>query len=365
MHVLVLFSSSQLGGAERSLSRMAFSAKEIRYQLATLDGEGPWCDWVRSHGVQPLVLGDEASGSTGLRPGVFWRLLKYVRHNPVDVLYVCGARASLVLRFLCIFLPKLKLVHGVRWNPDSNNHLDRFFRIMERFTHPLVDAWITNSAAARKTLVERCRISPDRVVVIYNGIELLPKDAIPLNKRPMEILTVANLNPRKGHIEYLRVIREVVNTTSTGVIFVFVGRDDMDGEVQRAIKVAGLDRCVRYEGFKADVSRYFQHARMCVLPSLWGEGCPTSLLESFSWGVPVIAYDIDGVSELVEDGVNGLLVPPGSSELLADRIIRLLGKVELAERYGQAGKMKVLEQFSLTQCVSRHTKYFFDLEDHG
>ena len=55
--VLMVFSSSELGGAERSLTRMALTSSSIDYRLATLDGEGPWCDWVRTQGSQPIVFG--------------------------------------------------------------------------------------------------------------------------------------------------------------------------------------------------------------------------------------------------------------------------------------------------------------------
>ncbi|HED13233.1 MAG TPA: glycosyltransferase [Gammaproteobacteria bacterium] len=362
MHVLIIFSSSQLGGAERSLSRMALASDGVDYQLATLEGEGPWCDWVRSQDTNPLIFGRGYSRSFFAS---CWRLICHVRRNHVDVLYVCGSRASFFLRFMRLFVPKVKLVHAIRWNPDSNSRLDRFFRLMERFTHPLVDAWITNSAIAKQTLAEHCRISPSRIMVIYNGLRPLSKGVVPLNKRPMEVLTVANLSSRKGHREYLQVIREVVKAVPANVRFVFVGRDDMNGAVQHAIESAELAHFVRYEGFQTDVSSYFRHARVCVLPSLWGEGCPTSLLESFSWGVPAVAYDIDGVAELIEDGVNGFLVPSGDSELLADRIVTLLDEVELAERYGQAGLKKVREKFTLTQCVTEHARVFCGLKGCG
>ena len=57
-NVLLLFSSSQLGGAEKSLSRMAFSSTNVKYTLSTLDSDGPWCEWVISKGLKPLVYGD-------------------------------------------------------------------------------------------------------------------------------------------------------------------------------------------------------------------------------------------------------------------------------------------------------------------
>jgi glycosyltransferase involved in cell wall biosynthesis len=351
--VLLLFSSSELGGAERSLSRMAFASQGVHYQLATLHGEGPWCDWVRSQGREPLVLGYRVGAGGGLMLGAFWRLIRYVHSNPVDVIYVCGARASLLLRFMRVFLPRVKLVHGVRWNPDSDSRLDRFFRLMERFTHPLVDAWITNSAVAKQTLVSRCRIPVGRVFVIYNGLESLPEDLPSLAERPMDVLTVANLNPRKGHREYLQVVREVVKAVPNAK-FVFVGRDDMNGEIQRAIEEIGLSHCVRYEGFQADVSPWFKRARVFVLPSLWGEGCPTSILEAFAHGIPVVAYSTDGIPELVTERRDGFLIAPGDKEAMKSAILALLSSVDIAQCMANAGRNEVKQRFTVERCSIEH-----------
>jgi glycosyltransferase involved in cell wall biosynthesis len=357
MRILLLFSSSKLGGAERSLSRMAFASQGVDYRLATLHGEGPWCDWVRSQGRDPLVLGRGANAGGGLMFGAFWRLIRHVRRNPVDVIYVCGARASLLLRFIRAFLPGTKLVHGVRWNPDSDSRLDRFFRLMERFTHPLVDAWITNSAVAKQTLVARCRIQAERVFVIYNGLESLPEGVPPLDKRPMEVLTVANLNPRKGHREYLHVVCEVVKVIPDAR-FVFVGRDDMHGEVQRAIEEAGLSGHVRCEGFQADVSPWFRRARLFVLPSLWNEGCPTAILEAMSFAIPCVAFAMDGIPELVENGNQGVLLQCGDYSGMAAAIIQMLTDDGKASKLGRSGQKRVHSHFRLANTATLHSVAF-------
>lgn len=356
---MLVFSSSELGGAERSLSRMTFVSESVDYQLVTLNGEGPWCDWLRSKGREPMVLGRGGAGG-GLMLGAFWRFILHVRNHPVDVIYVCGARAALLLRFLRFFLPGTKLVHGVRWNPDSDSRLDRFFRRMERFTHILVDAWITNSAKAKQTLISRCGTPAERVSVIYNGLELLPVDVPPLCERPLEILTVANLNPRKGHREYLQVVREVLKAVPDAK-FVLVGRDDMNGEVQRVIAEAGLSGQVRCEGFQADVTPWFIRARLMVLPSLWGEGCPTSILEGFAYGLPVAAYAIDGIPELIDDGVDGVVVSPNKPDELAGAIVRILENPVIAESMGMAGREKVARCFTLVRCADEHAQIFHKL----
>ena len=354
--VLLLFSSSELGGAERSLSRMALESQGMDYELATMNGEGPWCEWIRSHGRAPLVLGRRSFGGR-LMLGAFWCLIRHVRSHPVDVICVCGARVALLLRVLRIFLPGIKLVHGVRWNPDSNSWLDRFFRLVERFTHPLVDSWITNSAIAKQTLVSRCRIPAERVFVIYNGLESLPADVPPLGERPLEVLTVANLNPRKGHREYLQVVREVLKVVPNAK-FVFVGRDDMNGEVQQAIAEAGLSGHVSCEGFQADVSPWFRRARVFVLPSLWNEGCPTAILEAMSFAVPCVAFAMDGIPELVEDGDHGILLQRGDYSGMTTAVIQMLTDDCKAEKLGKNGRGRVHSHFRLENTAALHLEAF-------
>jgi len=358
--VLILFSTSELGGAERSLTRMVKASKSVEYQLATLAGNGPWSDWARTLGLQPLMFGASANQSEKLSLTAFIRVVRYLRKDPPDILYVCGVLASFFLRLCRPLLPQLYLIHGVRSNLNSSSNLDKFFRIMESWTHKLVDAWITNSRAARETLITACRIPEAKVSVIYNGLEHLPKGVIPLRDRPIEILTVANLSPRKGYKEYLEVIRQVVNAYPEAR-FVFVGRDDMDGEIQAAIADAGLSDFVRWDGFQTDVSQWYQHARVFVLPSLWGEGSPTSILEAFSFNVPVIAYSNDGIPELVSDSVDGYLVANNNRNLLAAKILSLLKNIQVAQAFGDAGRIKIEQRFTLEKCAVNHASFFLEL----
>ncbi len=356
LKVLLLFSSSALGGAERSLSRMALASQEIDYLLATLHSEGPWCDWIRSQGREPLVLG-RGNLDGGFINGAFLRLIRHVRCHPVDVIYVCGARAALLLRLCRVFLPKLKLVHGVRWNPNSYSRLDLFFRLVERFTHRLVDGWITNSIIAKRTLVSRCGIPGVKVSVIYNGLDSLPAEVEQPGNRPKEVLTVANLNPRKGHREYIKVVQEVLSAIPDAK-FVFVGRDDMNGEIHRAIEEAGLSDHVRCEGFQADVSPWFRRARVFALPSLWNEGCPTAILEAMSYSIPCVAFAIDGIPELVENGHQGVLLQSGDYSGMATAIIQILTDTSKAAKLGESGQERVHSHFRLADTAALHSLTF-------
>jgi glycosyltransferase involved in cell wall biosynthesis len=94
---------------------------------------------------------------------------------------------------------------------------------------------------------------------------------------------------------------------------------------------------------------------------LYGEGCPTSILEAFSFSLPVVAYQIDGIPELVTHGVDGLLCSAGDIEAMADGIITLLLDSESAIKMGAFGRQKVKDHFLLTNMLNKHNEYFLGL----
>ena len=120
--VLLLFSGSVIGGAERSLTRMAFANSNslVSYQLATFGSYGEWNKWAESLAIKPFNYR-------------IWSLFRYILINKPDVIYIIGFRLSVYLRLFCRIFTKCKLVQGVRWHPNSNSMLDRFFRFVERW----------------------------------------------------------------------------------------------------------------------------------------------------------------------------------------------------------------------------------------
>jgi glycosyltransferase involved in cell wall biosynthesis len=354
MNVLLLFSTSNIGGTERSITRMALASSSVNYKLSSFSSQGEWSEWVSTLGGNPITFGSERS--------FFFTLLnlyKYIRSNHFDVVYVFGGKLSLILQLLHWILPNVKLVHGMRHNPDSNSRQDRALLFGMKWLQGSADGWITNSLCAKETLVKKSNIPEDRITVIYNGIDIPKQKLVPLIKRPMEVITVANMRLSKGYLEYLDVIRRVVSVLPE-VKFVFIGRDDMSGVIEQAIINAGLQSFIRYTGFQKDVSKSYNRARVFVLPSLWGEGCPTTILEAFSFGVPVVAYAIDGIPEIVNNNTDGILIKPKDVQSMTDSICKLLTNTDVSQEYANSGYKKVSDSFSLKSSALNHDTYWLD-----
>ncbi len=347
VRVLLLFSSADIGGAERSLSRMALSNdnNSISYQLATFGSHGAWSSWVKSLSAIPICFNYK-----------IWRLLKYVYLDKPKVIYVIGFRLSVLLRMIMLFFPNILLIQGVRWNPDSNSVLDRVFRFWEGLFSILLDGYIVNSDSTKQTLR---KLTKKNILLIYNGVEATHQIYLKKNNNK-NVITIANLSARKGYENYLKAIAIVVNKVPDSQ-FLFLGRDNLNGKIQKMIIENNLMNHVQYLGFQDKVDFFFEKSAIFVLPSLYGEGCPTSILEAFSFSLPVVAYQIDGIPELVTHGVDGLLCSAGDIEAMADGIITLLLDSESAIKMGAFGRQKVKDHFLLTNMLNKHNEYFLGL----
>lgn len=128
------------------------------------------------------------------------------------------------------------------------------------------------------------------------------------------------------------------------------------------VRSLGIDDVVAFEERSdiADVHLDYQQADVFVSTSL-SDGTPVSLLEAMASGLPCIATDVGGVPEWIFDGENGLLIPPGNPETLADRLLKLAGNPELRTTYGALARRQVLERGDWSHLMTRSEKEYEEL----
>ncbi len=209
---------------------------------------------------------------------------------------------------------------------------------------------VANSTAAAKQL--RLEGVPARKIhTIRNGVDsdvfsMRPRALGPLRR----IITVANLRAEKGHDTLLAAARRVVRDQPE-VEFLFVG----DGPLRRVLEdqahADGLARHVRFLGERSDIAALLGAADLFVLPSR-SEALPNSVLEAMAAGLPVIATRVGGVPELIESGLNGMLVPPDHPDALTAVMLDLIRRPTFALKLGRAARAKVESRFSFERMVS-------------
>jgi glycosyltransferase involved in cell wall biosynthesis len=224
----------------------------------------------------------------------------------------------------------------------------------------LADCVLVNAEAIRESLIEQ-GYAPSKIVVIRNGIALsnfthsersavLRRDlGFPPSARLVAVFS--RLNPMKG-VEYFLDAASIVAERFPDVRFLVAGDGGSRKELEDRARRLGLEARIVFTGFRSDVRELLSEAAISVLPSL-SEGTSNTLLESMAAGLPVVATQVGGNPEVIEDGVSGLLVPPRDSAEIAAAVGRLLEDEGFARRLGQAGMRRVSELFSLSGSVQQ------------
>jgi len=157
---------------------------------------------------------------------------------------------------------------------------------------------------------------------------------------------VANFRPRKGAEVLIAAVAALPDSAGQPWLLLVGeafrdGERDYGAELTAAATAAGIGARTLQAGFRADVDRLIGAMDLFVLPSRFGEGLPMVLLEAMGAGIPVVSTPVEGIAELVDDGRNGLLVPPNDSAALSAAIARLLADATVRDRLGREGRTTV------------------------
>lgn len=226
-----------------------------------------------------------------------------------------------------------------------------------------VDRWSLLAAdrvvAVCGTFAERVRgwgVSPERILVRHNAVSPMPHIAPDAPERlraslgipagvPV-VLAVGRLSPEKAHADLVRaaaVIRSRALARDFRVVIAGVGQE-CDRLVRLCDSLGVSDRVV-FAGPRSDIPVFLAMADVFVLPSLW-EGSPNALLEAMMAGKAIVATAVGGVPEMLRDGVDGALVPPGAPEAMAGRVAEMLNDPQQRRRFGQSAREWVTANYS-------------------
>ena len=173
----------------------------------------------------------------------------------------------------------------------------------------------------------------------------------------LSILYVGRLVVDKGVPVLIEAV-DLLRQQGIAAELTVIGDGPLEEMIRRDLTRRGLNEHVHLVGPvpSDEVIEYYQRADVFCLPS-FAEGIPVVLMEAMACELPIVATEITGVPELVEDGVSGYLVTPGRPDLIADRLARFTSPA-LRRRFGAAGRAKVEESFDITKIGSQLTDVF-------
>lgn len=285
-----------------------------------------------------------------------------LKNEEYDVVYCPAARPLSPLLVAAGKKSNVKFVtyRGTLTTLSFLNPLDRLAHLSDK-----VSAVVCNSQA----VIEKMRefgVKADKLKLIYKGHDVrwyqpTEPDNFTLNfpRDKKTIGCIANFRPTKGALVLIRAVSRLLQE-GLQVRLCLVGRI-MDPKIERLINKLKLNEHVVITGFRDDAISILKEFDVSVMPSLRKESLSRSIVESMFKRVPVIASNVGGMSELIKDGENGFIVPPGDDAKLAEKLKELLFNQKLSQSFTDNAFDFVSTQFSVQNYIDKFDSFFCQL----
>jgi glycosyltransferase involved in cell wall biosynthesis len=372
--VCFMATSLGCGGAEAQLVSLATRLKKHGWRVLVVSLIPlKACEKLEKAHVDELEAGGIAVTSLGIRlklpdPRPIFRLTRLIHTWRPDILHSHMVHANLLARLVRPIVPLPVLICTAHNTYEGG----RLRELLYRLTDPLCDLTTQVSRAGLERYVQIEAVPEHKIRYIANGLDtehFYPNSGI-RNRFRREAgledhfvwLAVGRIDVAKDYPNMLRAFAWVSRVRPEARLLI-VGDGPLRREMEELGQKLDLKDRVQFQGIVDDVAQLMKAADGYVISSAW-EGLPMVLLEASATGLPIVATDVGGNREVVQDGRSGILVPPKDSESLADAMISLMAlSPEERERIGIIGRQYIEAQYSLDRVVDTWESLYRELLD--
>jgi len=363
--ILVLQNRFRTGGQEIQTVLNVRTMDRARYHplVAVLHLDGEHLADLGAAGIRPVVFD---VGKSLLRPGTGWQLLRLVRFLREERIAVVHAQ-DVYTNVLGTLAAGMAGVPVIVTRVDLGHHLAGYRRRLLGVASRRADRVLVNALTIRDLAI-REGVEADRIAVVRNGVDLEALDAraaappdFPIPE-PGAFVCVANMHhPVKGQGDLLHAMREVLRVHPRARL-VLVGDGLRRPVLERQARRLDIAQRVHFLGHRRDGPAILARA-LAGVSSSHAEGLSNAILESMAMRLPMVATAVGGTPELVREGQNGFLVPPGAPAALARRMVDLLEDEARRRRMGQAGRRIVEREFGVAQMRLSYDALYDELTE--
>lgn len=326
---------------------------ETEVVTATLGGPGPLHEELEARGYRAVALNARAYAQAPLASA---RIARLVRRDAIDLIHAHEVIPAALTGATRVMMPRRVLVFH-RWHGyTAGKHA-----LVSRLAARLSDFTLACSHAVAAYAQNLDGTSPARIGVAHGGIAQpripAPEERAALRHRlgipdaTKVVVVVARLRAEKGHRTLIRAMEHLAAEFSPAPHLVIVGTGPQEDEL-RAFADARPSLDVHFVGHQSDVSLWHALADVVAMPSDL-EPFGLAAVEAMASRKPLVASAVDGLTEIVEDGLSGILVPPGNPHLFAAGLRRVLDDPKLARSVGDAAYERFRDHFTLDAMTAR------------
>ena len=291
------------------------------------------------------------------------RLVPMFRRSGNTIIHLHSSKAGALGRIAGFLTRRRCLVytpHAFAFLLNPAGLRSRFYRHVERFLTLVTHHYLAVSESEKETCCRELRCSKEQVCVVANGVEL---NAMPTasfkSAEPIKLGFLGRFAAQKRP-ELLVELARILHQREVKFRVLFAGAGPRRERCEKLVHNLGLSRSFNFLGEISDVAGFYDEVDIMVSTSAY-EGLPYFILDAMASSLPVAAFDVVGVRDLVIPGETGLLAPEGDMEALADHVERLIREAQLREKLGLAGRRRVAAHFSLSGQIEQLRDFYRSL----
>jgi len=366
--VLEMIDQPFLGGGQKTILSLAKHLDREKFSVSVCSQDsGPLVDEVKKSKIRHFPV----SFSKKFKGRIIKEISCILRKEKIDILHTHGGIAGFYGRWAarnCRTPVVVHTLHGIHYLHYRNLLLKQIYIYLERIFSLFTDALVFVCDSDRKK-AKRLKLAPQKkMYVIKNGIDLpqLREEDVRMRMKELGLKlaqpvlgTVARLHRQKGIIYLLQAAEEIHRSFPEVKIFI-VGGGPLRLNLERKAQKLAVDKFVFFLGERTDAAALLSFFDVFILPSLW-EGLPYVMVEAALLGKPIVATEVDGVREIIEDRETGVLVPPRNPEKLAEAVVGLLQNRDYAAKLGEKAKKTIPPNFTLPRMIEETERLYLSL----
>lgn len=353
------------GGMENGLVNLINNLPEsrLRHAVACIEDFSDFRDRLVRADTEVCALHRSRIGTWRLRRALF-QLCRRLRPAIVHSRGMSGLDALLPARLSGV----QRCIHSEHgWDVNDLFGIKLKPIMLRRLHSPLIDRYITVSQGFKRYLIDKVHVRPDRIMTICNGVDTVkfcpverkPQDVAPrgfIGAESVVVGSVGRLQPVKDQTTLIRAFAQMAHSDAAikaKLRLVIVGDGPLRDALTRLVDDLDIGCITWFAGDRQDVSQVLRLFDVFVLPSL-AEGISNTILEAMATGLPIIASQVGGNTELVQDGLNGRLIPSADGPRLVQALADYLNQPALRRDHGAASRRLVIEKFSLESMLEAY-----------
>ena len=362
VRILHLNDGLDFGGAEEVMYSLSVALPKEKYIPIVCSFEnGPMADRLKEKGIEIVIMKKRSPYD----PSLILRLALFIKRKHIRLIHTHLLRSHLYgwIAAKLVGIPIIITIHGkcILYR----RHGRSIFPFIANHSNRVI--CVSNNM--RDEIVKELKLSTSNLITIYNGVNFERFSKTKQNADLRKDLNIGLFDPIMGSVGSLRQVKDYPRLLQSAAIvlkefpeakFIIVGDGPLKKSLKFRVKCLKLEKNLFFLGWRTDIPALLSLFDVFVLSSL-DEGISISILEAMTSSKPVVATNVGGNPEIVEEGKTGFLVPPEKPAKLAEAIIKLLRNKELREIMGRNGKKRVEEKFSLEIFLSKYLKIYDEL----